>query len=409
MLKTPARVPIPPVMVRISTRSAAALAAVAVLASAAAAFAADRLTHSAGAVAGLVAAVALVLCAAAGALIHRAQRRERARAARLVELRDLLEVSGSEAESRQLLLRHVQRLLPTAGSAVLSHLESEGRLEPTFGDKVTETPLRALSVGRLSVDSCLAMRLSRGHARRGGDDTEPELVRCNLCGRLTGDVACEPLRAHGRALGSLLVASEEPLGAADREQLHDAVLQAAPILALQRSVDAAERRAASDPLTTLPNRRAADEALARLSAHAGRTVTSLAAVLVDLDRFRQVNDRFGHERGDAALSMIGRVLAAGVRASDFVARYGGEEFLVLAPDTDRSGAAELAEKLRRDIEMLAMPGVGQITASFGVAALPEDAVDPQLLLRRADRALYSAKALGRNRVQEADPAASAEG
>jgi diguanylate cyclase (GGDEF)-like protein len=98
-----------------------------------------------------------------------------------------------------------------------------------------------------------------------------------------------------------------------------------------------------------------------------------------------------------------------VRASDFVARYGGEEFLILAPDTDRRGGAELAEKLRRDIEMLALPAIGQLTASFGVAALPEDAVDPHELLRHADRALYAAKALGRNRVQASDPAASAEG
>jgi diguanylate cyclase (GGDEF)-like protein len=292
---------------------------------------------------------------------------------------------------------------------VLTHVESEGRLEPTFGEQVAETPLRTLSVGRLGVDACLAMRLSRGHARRSGEGVEPALVRCDLCGELAGDVACEPLRAQSRVLGAVLVSCETPLDAAAREQLHDAVAQTAPILALQRAVESAERRAAADPLTSLANRRAADEALVRLSAQTGRTLSSLAAVLVDLDRFREVNDRFGHERGDAALAMVGRVLAAGVRASDFVARYGGEEFLILAPDTDRRGGAELAEKLRRDIEMLAMPSIGQLTASFGVAALPEDAVDPHELLRHADRALYAAKALGRNRVEASDSAAPAEG
>jgi diguanylate cyclase (GGDEF)-like protein len=389
--------------------TAAAMAAATVLACAGAAFGAARLTSSAPADAGLVAAAALVLGAATVALLHRARAREQAHVASLAELRELLEVSVSEAESRQLLLRHVQRRLPAAGAALLSHVESEGRLEPAFGEKVAETPLRALPVGRLGVDTCLSMRLRRGYARRSADDAEPALVRCDLCGRLGGDVACEPLRAQGRTLGAVLVASEKPLRPDERAQLHDAVQQAAPVLVLQRSVETAERRAASDPLTSLPNRRAADDALLRLCAHAGRSVSPLSAVLVDLDRFRQVNDRFGHERGDAALSMIGRVLAAGVRASDFVARYGGEEFLVLAPDTDRTGGAELAEKLRRDIEMLALPSIGQLTASFGVAALPEDAVDPHELLRRADRALYAAKALGRNRVEEADPAASAEG
>jgi diguanylate cyclase (GGDEF)-like protein len=394
---------------RTSLRTVVALVAVAVVACSAAAFAAARVTSSPPAAAGMVAAVALVLGAAAVALLDRARARELAHTASLAQLRELLEVSASEAESRQLLLRHVRRRLPGAGAAVLSHIESEGRLEATFGEKVAETPLRALPVGRLGVDACLAMRLTRGHARRPGDDAEPALVRCDLCGRLAGDVACEPLRAQGRVLGAVLVSSEKPLSATAREQLHDAVHQTAPVFVLQRTVETAERRAASDPLTTLPNRRAADEALVRLSAQTGRTVSSLAAVLVDLDRFREVNDRFGHERGDAALAMIGRVLAAGVRASDFVARYGGEEFLVLAPDTDRGGGAELAEKLRRDIEMLALPSIGQLTASFGVAALPEDTVDPHDLLRRADRALYAAKALGRNRVQSADPTASAEG
>jgi diguanylate cyclase (GGDEF)-like protein len=394
---------------RTRLRTVAALAACAVVACSAAAFAAARLTLSAPAGAAMVAGVALVFGGAAVALLFGARASELAHTESLTELRELLDVSASESETRRLLLRHVKRRLPAAGAAVLSHIESEGRLEPTFGEQVAETPLRALSVARLGVDACLAMRLSRGHARRASDEAEPALVHCDLCGGLPGDVACEPLRAQGRVLGAVLVTSEKPLGSVQREQLHVAVAQTSPVLALQRAIETAERRAASDPLTSLANRRAADEALIRLSAQTGRTVSSLAAVVVDLDRFREVNDRFGHERGDAALAMIGRVLGAGVRASDFVARYGGEEFLILAPDTDRRGGAELAEKLRRDIEMLALPAIGQLTASFGVAALPEDAVDPHELLRHADRALYAAKALGRNRVQASDPAASAEG
>ena len=366
-------------------------------------------TDAAWLAAGLVAAVALALACAAVALTRRAQLRERSRTARLAELRELLQVSDSEAESRQLLLRHLQRLLPDAGAAVLTRRESEDRLEPTFGERVATTPLTGLALGQLRSDACLAVRLGRAHERDPGSDATEPLVRCDTCGRLGGDVACEPLQVNGRTLGAVLVARDGALDADRRGQLRESVALAAPILAVQRSLELAERRAASDPLTNLPNRRAADEALTRLSAQAGRTVTPLAAVLVDLDHFKQVNDRHGHAQGDRALSEVARVLAAGVRASDFVARYGGEEFLVLAPDTDRRGAADLAEKLRDAIAHTTLPVIGPMTASIGVAALPEDAVDPGALLRRADRALYAAKALGRNRVQEAEPSVAPEG
>src|SRR6202012_4369741 len=124
----------------------------------------------------------------------------------------------------------------------------------TFGEQVAETPLRTLSVAQLGVDACLAMRLSRGHARRAGDDGEPALVHCDLCGGRGGAVARAALRPQGRLLGAVLVSSEKPLGASGRARLHDAVAQTAPVLGLQRAVETAERRAGSDPLTTLANR-----------------------------------------------------------------------------------------------------------------------------------------------------------
>ena len=97
------------------------------------------------------------------------------------------------------------------------------------------------------------------------------------------------------------------------------------------------------------------------------------------------------------------MLATTVRASDFAARYGGEEFLVLLPDTSRSGAVEVAEKLRRTVERTEMRDIGNLTASFGIASVPDDAAEPEQLLRKADRALYAAKARGRNRIEVAAP------
>jgi diguanylate cyclase (GGDEF)-like protein len=137
-----------------------------------------------------------------------------------------------------------------------------------------------------------------------------------------------------------------------------------------------------------------------MAAYADRAKSPLAVVLFDLDHFKQINDIHGHEKGDEVLAAVGVVLATSSRASDFGGRFGGEEFVVLLPDTDRDSAAEIAERIRVAVSALDIVGVSRpITASFGVAAIPEDADEPTLLLRGADRALYLAKSRGRNRVE----------
>ena len=135
-------------------------------------------------------------------------------------------------------------------------------------------------------------------------------------------------------------------------------------------------------------------------AQAVRSGTPVSAVALDLDHFKALNDRYGHQAGDDALAAVGGVLRDGLRVSDFAGRWGGEEFLVLLPDTDIGGGQLLAEKLRdADRRRSRSPAVPTgITASFGVAALPEHAIDGDELVRAADRALYAAKAAGRNRV-----------
>jgi diguanylate cyclase (GGDEF)-like protein len=139
-----------------------------------------------------------------------------------------------------------------------------------------------------------------------------------------------------------------------------------------------------------------------MSANASRALSPLSALALDLDHFKQINDRFGHGRGDDVLATVGATLAATVRASDYVARNGGEEFLVLLPDTDAGQAAIVAEKLRAAIAQVAVAGVdGGITLSVGIASIPEHAADGDQLMRNADRALYAAKTNGRNRVEVA--------
>jgi diguanylate cyclase (GGDEF)-like protein len=143
-------------------------------------------------------------------------------------------------------------------------------------------------------------------------------------------------------------------------------------------------------------------------AQAARIGSPLSAVLLDLDHFKQINDRFGHGAGDDALAAVGGVLTTTLRASDFAGRYGGEEFLILLPDTDSGGALETAEKVRTAIEAIDVPQVDRpITASLGVANYPTDALDSDTLVRMADRALYAAKGAGRNRVELAMPSSEA--
>ena len=150
--------------------------------------------------------------------------------------------------------------------------------------------------------------------------------------------------------------------------------QAAPVLPNLRNLALAEIRAATDALTGLANNRAVQDTIKRMVAQASRSVSPLSAALLDLDHFKRINDAYGHSRGD--------------------------EVLLLLPDTGRDQAVVVAEKVREAVASLGLSEIAQpVTASLGIAAIPDDAGDADTLIRAADRALYAAKANGRNRVE----------
>jgi diguanylate cyclase (GGDEF)-like protein/putative nucleotidyltransferase with HDIG domain len=158
--------------------------------------------------------------------------------------------------------------------------------------------------------------------------------------------------------------------------------------------DAARR----DPLTDLFNRRAFEEIFDIELERARRTGAPLSVVVGDLDRFKQLNDEFGHQAGDEALRRIGRSVRTAKRRFDSAARVGGEEFALLAPDCDEHGAYMLSERIRSDVESnFANGGDSPLTVSFGIATYPLHGQSAETLLRAADQALYAAKRLGRNR------------
>jgi diguanylate cyclase (GGDEF)-like protein len=168
-----------------------------------------------------------------------------------------------------------------------------------------------------------------------------------------------------------------------------------------RHLEDLARLAREDPLTGLPNRRAFDEALARELARADRSGAPLAAVALDVDHFKRVNDGHGHAAGDAVLAAVARRAASALRAGDLLARIGGEEFAALLPGADLPAAAEVAERIRAAVGGAAIEVGGvalPVTVSLGCAAREAGEAGPGLLAR-ADARLYAAKAGGRNRVE----------
>ncbi len=154
----------------------------------------------------------------------------------------------------------------------------------------------------------------------------------------------------------------------------------------------------TDKLTGLFNRRRLGEALAFEIERSVRYGQAFSVVLADVDKFQAVNDEHGHLAGDTVLVAMADAFGQGVRKSDILARWGGEEFLVLCSNTDRDGAATMAENLRQLVQAEELAVVGHKTCSFGVAQWIKDE-SVESLLARADAALYRAKANGRNRVE----------
>jgi diguanylate cyclase (GGDEF)-like protein len=193
---------------------------------------------------------------------------------------------------------------------------------------------------------------------------------------------------------------------AARQQTQDALRAANDRLSAQlREIvhlrDQLHEQAIRDPLTGLFNRRYLMETLALALAQARRADQPVSVVLLDIDRFKSINDTWGHPIGDVVLQAVAQLLSDHVREGDVVCRYGGEEFLILFPNVTVGVALQRAEAVRRAIEQLALPADGstiRLTSSLGIAAYPRHGQDAEALIQAADRALYEAKAGGRNQT-----------
>jgi diguanylate cyclase (GGDEF)-like protein len=173
-------------------------------------------------------------------------------------------------------------------------------------------------------------------------------------------------------------------------------------LAEQQFFDEIYRLATVDNLTSLNNKSTIARILKDEIARNARDQRWVSVVLVDIDRFKSLNDVYGHLKGDLALQTVADMIHSSVRRRDKVGRFGGDEFLIILPETEGKGAVKIAERVRRRLES----SVGQIlgiqekvTASFGAASVRATDAGPDQLLDQADVALYRSKSLGRNRVE----------
>lgn len=173
-----------------------------------------------------------------------------------------------------------------------------------------------------------------------------------------------------------------------------------------RRICVLEQENITDPLMKILNRRYLDRRLHEEVLRARRYGLPLAVLMLDIDYFKKVNDRYGHQVGDQVLQTLGKLIMEGVRDSDVVTRYGGEEILVILPNTPDVNATILGERLRQKIAASDVAAIGEgeertplrVTVSIGIAGFNDPILDSRQLLLNADRALYQAKRAGRNRV-----------
>jgi diguanylate cyclase (GGDEF)-like protein len=279
--------------------------------------------------------------------------------------------------------------------------QSQDRAVPqaTLGNRDTSV-LSLHELGR-----CPAVRRSNLYVT---DNVAARLsFKCPVYPVETGTLACIPLVALGETVGAVHLhwANPHELSLPVRLAMMRVSEHSALSIANRRLLLALRGQADTDGRTGLTNSRAFDEAVQRRLA--ARSKTERAAVLMlDLDHFKDFNDRYGHPAGDEALRVFAQLLETSIRDQDLAARYGGEEFAVYLAGLGMTEAAEVAERIRERIETTIIPlgpgKTGRLTVSIGIAAAPDDGAELVTLLRAADEALYRAKLAGRNRVVTRD-------
>ena len=314
---------------------------------------------------------------------------------------ELTALTEEEASLATATLATLDELLHPYGAVLHVSNRSQDRAVPqaTLGGQAAEV----LSLHELG--ACPALRRSSLYIT---SDVSARLsFHCPVYPVDRGTLACVPLVALGETVGAVHQhwAEARELSLPLRLVITRVSEHAALSIANRRLLLALRGQANTDARTGLMNSRVFDEALERLLADRGES-ERVAVLMLDLDHFKDFNDRYGHPAGDEALRAFAHLLTSSIREHDVAARYGGEEFAVYLPGLNAHAAIEVAERIRVRTESTIIPlgpGLtGRLTVSIGIAAAPDDGAQRVGLLKAADEALYRAKLAGRNRVVSRD-------
>jgi diguanylate cyclase (GGDEF)-like protein len=316
----------------------------------------------------------------------------------LFAMTDMLQAAEDHVDAGAVLMATALRLLPQFGGALYVFNNSRDRLDLAKSWNASDGfgPSDTLLPG-----NCWALKRGKPHI----NDPQTGTLCCmhHLGSAATIEV---PMMARGQVHGLIVLALEaenalRQIKAMRRlaRAMADSMSLALSNIALREKLRTQSLR---DPLTGLYNRRYMEDALDRYVSLAERTGSPTSVLMIDLDDFKRLNDQHGHAKGDAVLRDIAAQLVGGLRPSDVVSRYGGEELMVILPGCSLEGAEIKAESLRARIEGLSEAHGTPISASFGVASVPETSTSPADVVPMADAALYIAKQAGKNCVRLAE-------
>ncbi|HEX8057528.1 MAG TPA: GGDEF domain-containing protein [Novosphingobium sp.] len=322
----------------------------------------------------------------------------------LFAMTDMLQAAEDHVDAGAVLMATAMRLLPNYGGALYVFNNSRDRLDLAKSWNCPEgfNPGETLLPG-----NCWALKRGKPHINDPATGTL-------CCMHHIGEAATieVPMMARGQVHGLITLALQaddamEQLKTVRRlaRAMADSMSLALSNIALREKLRTQSLR---DPLTGLYNRRYMEDALERYVSLAERTGTSTSVIMIDLDNFKRLNDEHGHAKGDAVLRDVAAQLVGGLRPSDVISRYGGEELMVILPGCSLEGAEIKAEGLRARIEGLSDAHGTPISASFGIASVPETSTSPADVVPMADAALYLAKQAGKNCVRMSERRAGRE-
>lgn len=320
----------------------------------------------------------------------------------LGELIELLQASRTAQEAEDMLRRFGEKLFPSLGGAIYLYRSSRNVLERAAywnGDPA--------SPETFTPEDCWALRRGRQHL----GDPDQKNPRCRHFRELPASATslCVPMMAQGETTGVLVLHRDNspgqaaaPIPGRARRLALAAVEQIALALANLQLREKLRDQAIRDPLTAMFNRRYFEETAERELRRAAQGEVGVGVIMLDIDHFKRLNDTRGHEAGDITLRRIGLLLQNKTRVEDIACRYGGEEFVLLLPGVTLEAVVARANQIRESMKEidLRLRGevLGPVTVSGGVALFPDHGRTCTELIEAADRALYTAKQSGRDKV-----------